>query len=166
MKENEKAFCQTRKIPDVPDGDKSSRTKLYKQKARDLGADLVGIVSGERFSVLAEKIPQIPATAKSAIVIGRRIMRGSLRGVEEGTNFKSTYWFFGCLWVEQQFLPRTVFEMVRFLESEGMGSVPASSEDIDVNVIAEAAGLGKIGLGDFFLTQEYGHRQRLSVIFT
>ncbi len=140
-------------------------TELYKQKAREFGANLVGVVSGKRFRNLTERFPQIPPEAKSAMVIGRRVMRGSLRGVEEGTNFKSTYEFFGCLWVEQQFLPRTVFKMVRYLEEDGLKATPVSFEDIDVKVFAQAAGLGEIGRGGFFLSPEYGHRQRMAVIF-
>ena len=60
-----------------------------KQYAKSFGADLVGIASMDRFEgVPAQMDPRyIMPEAKSMIVMGFRVMRGSLRGIEEGTQF-------------------------------------------------------------------------------
>ena len=60
-----------------------------KAKAKELGADLVGISPMDRWEgVDKQKDPRyIFPGAKSMIVFAFRIPRGSLRGVEEGTHF-------------------------------------------------------------------------------
>ena len=60
-----------------------------KQYAKSFGADIVGITSLDRFEgVPAQMDPRfIMPEAKSMIVMGFRVMRGSLRGIEEGTFF-------------------------------------------------------------------------------
>ncbi|MEM1562698.1 MAG: (4Fe-4S)-binding protein, partial [Candidatus Bathyarchaeia archaeon] len=57
-----------------------------KNLARKLGADLVGVAPIERFKdVPAHMHPaSILPEAKSIIVVGRQIVRGALRGIEEG----------------------------------------------------------------------------------
>ena len=58
-----------------------------KEAARKFGADLVGITSLDKFEGTApENDPRnIFKQGKSMIVIGRRIPRGTLRGVETGS---------------------------------------------------------------------------------
>jgi epoxyqueuosine reductase len=156
--------------------------------ARQHGADLVGIASADRFSALApDRSPlSIFPECRSIIVVGRRILRGALRGVEEGTSFYSTYELFGFRWLEDNFLSRTSYDLTCRIEAEGFEAVPIFGYSPDgmpkgipveagkpaPNVIpeldfaAQAAGLGEIGLGGFFLTPEYGPRQRFSMILT
>ncbi len=43
---------------------------------------------------------------------------------------------------------------------------PAPNVYVDVEFAAQAAGLGELGLGGFFITPEYGTRQRFSLILT
>lgn len=146
-----------------------------KKLARSLGADLVGIAPVERFDGLPEAADPrtlAPAT-RSVIVIGHRIMRGALRGIEEGTSFFNTYQCFGNDWVKNQFLSKSVFDLSCAIEREGFEAVPlldraypGSAFAADLNVYAHAAGLGSVGKGGFFLTPEYGHRQRFGAIFT
>ncbi|MFA6713951.1 MAG: hypothetical protein WC082_06645 [Victivallales bacterium] len=64
-------------------------SKIIKDFALENGADLVGIGSMERFAgVPPENDPRfIAPKAKSIIGLGFRVLRGSLRGVEEGTHF-------------------------------------------------------------------------------
>lgn len=147
-----------------------------KSIAKQFGADLVGIAPIGRLQYLPpEANPKsIFPHVKSVIVIGRRILRGALRGVEEGTNFGSTYSCFGDNYLEKQFLSKTVYELTCYLEKHNIESVPMLSYKIkgeknsnvilDYKVIAQAAGLGETGKGGFFLTSEYGHRQRLAMI--
>ena len=46
--------------------------------------------------------------ARSVIVLGRRITRGTLRGVEEGTQF-SNYRLYGYDWLDNRFVAMTVY---------------------------------------------------------
>ncbi len=146
-----------------------------KEAARSFGADLVGVAPVERLDGLPEiHRPRTLAPAtRSVIVLGHRIMRGAFRGVEEGTNFWSTYSCYGANWVEDSFLSRTVFHVAAFLEEAGFEAVPLLSHRIageafipDYLSAAVAAGLGEVGRGGFLLTPQYGHRQRLAMIFT
>ncbi len=159
-----------------------------KQYARERGADLVGVASIDRFQSLPpEQNPlSIFPECRSVIVVGRRILRGALRGVEEGTNFGATYGMFGFRWLEDNFLSRTTYETTCFIEAQGFEAVPLFGYDeegmpkgqpvapgkpapnviVDLDFAAQAAGLGEIGLGDFFITPEFGTRQRFALILT
>lgn len=162
--------------------------KEVKQAAKDFGADLVGIAPIERLAYLPkEQNPlSIFPQAKSIIVIGRRILRGSLRGIEEGTNFGSTYHTFGFRYLEDNFLAKTTYDLTCWVESRGFEAVPMFSYDhdgvvqavpvapgkpapnvyVDWKLAAQAAGLGEIGLGGFFLTPEFGQRQRFATLLS
>ncbi len=150
-------------------------TERLKERARQAGADLVGVVPAERWADWPA--PQNPATlqprCRSVIVIGKRILRGAFRGVEEGTNFSSTYHCYGASWMERDFLTRTVYAVAGALEAEGHEAVPllggavaGAPVQLDTKALAHAAGLGSVGRGGFFLTREYGHRQRFALVLT
>ncbi len=188
----------------VPQGDlpeksqeKEMNSAEIKEAARALGADLVGIAPVERFNGMPEiSDPRTfaPAT-RSVIAIGHRIMRGTLRGIEEGTSFNNTYGFFGLNQMEKMFLPKTVYDLCCLIENSGAEAAPllgcrygakvptswcalsgesnaavssdcAKAFEPDYKAYAHAAGLGSTGKGGFFLTPEYGHRQRIAFIFT
>jgi epoxyqueuosine reductase len=158
-----------------------------KQFARQAGADLVGVAPMERFDDLPpEQSPRsISPDASSVIVVGRRITRGTLRGLEEGTNF-GLYEQFGYSWLDGQFLALTTFETVEFLEDRGWEATPlfpfppeaypqgiAVRQDApapnvypDVEYAAVAAGLAEMGYCRVALTPEFGHRQRWQMILT
>ena len=159
-----------------------------KKCATDHGADLVGIASIKHFKDLPmdENPLCIAPECKSVIVLGRRILRGALRGIEEGTNFFSTYGFFGFQALEDNFLSQTIYDTTCFIETFGFEAVPlfgyskegmatgvpvaegkpAPNVFVNINYAAHAAGLGELGRGDFFLTKKYGPRQRFSMILT
>jgi epoxyqueuosine reductase QueG len=156
--------------------------------AREFGADLVGITPAERFASLApERNPlAIFPECRSAVVVGRRILRGALRGVEEGTNFQSTYQLFGFTWLEDNFLAQTTYNLTCRIEAQGFEAVPlfgyseegmprgravasgkpAPNVIVDLAFAAEAAGLGRTGRGGWLLTPEFGPRQRLALVLT
>lgn len=146
-----------------------------KAAARSLGADLVGISPVARFDGMPEDSDPrtfAPGT-RSVIAIGYRILRGSLRGVEEGTSFSNTYKFFGSLQMERMYMSRIVYDLCCMIENTGAEAVPVLSNRYteksfapDYKAYAHAAGLGSTGKGGFFLTPEYGHRQRIAFIFT
>lgn len=155
--------------------------------AREAGADVFGVADAERFGELpADKHPAaIFPEARSVIVIGRRITRGTLRGVEEGTNF-TNYRLYGVDWLEDRFLAMTTFRVAEFLEDNGWEAVPLPNLPPEVppmgvsvrndrpppNVLldfddaAVRAGVGEIGFCGVLLTPEFGPRQRVQMILT
>ncbi|MDX9981897.1 MAG: 4Fe-4S binding protein [Lentisphaeria bacterium] len=168
--------------------DRKDLAEAVKQAARTAKADLVGIAGIDRFAgVPATEHPgTIFPECRSVVVLGRRILRGALRGVEEGTNFSSTYGTFGYTWLEDNFLAQTTYDVTCWLETQGFEAVPlfgypqegmphgrpvapgkpAPNVIVDVNYAAQAAGLGEPGAGGFFLTPRFGLRQRLAMILT
>ena len=79
--------------------------KIIEETVKKEGIDLIGFADKSRFeSVEAEHNPfSIFPEGKTVIMLGKRICRGSLRGIEEGTNF-SDYALFGNNWLEDEFL--------------------------------------------------------------
>ncbi|MEN6643695.1 MAG: hypothetical protein ABFE08_14745 [Armatimonadia bacterium] len=158
-----------------------------KEYARQVGADLVGIASADRFAdVPADRSPlSIFPAAKSIIVIGRRITRGTLRAMEEGTNLGS-YEMFGHSWLDGEFVAMTTFDVVSYIEDNGWEATPlfpfpteahpqgvsvregqvAPNVYPDFDYAAVAAGLGEIGYCRIFLSPEFGPRQRFQIILT
>jgi len=81
--------------------------------------DIIGVANIERFDELPPgKHPRtiFPET-QSVIVIGRRITRGTLRGVEEGTNFQN-YSLYGADWLDNRFLALATFQLAEFIEDD------------------------------------------------
>ncbi|MFA6929986.1 MAG: 4Fe-4S binding protein [Lentisphaeria bacterium] len=157
-----------------------------KTMARELGADLIGIAPRSRWADWPKQsnpLSIMPA-CQSVIVVGRKILRGTLRGVEEGTNFSSTYYIYGRSWNEFTFLSRLIYNLAAKIESTEAEAVPmsggtpkgentvignagiASNVCLNSKDLAHVAGLGSIGKGGFFLTKQYGHRQRFGLILT
>ena len=118
-------------------------------------------------------------------MIGRRIPRGAIRGIEEGTQF-GLYSMYGYQWLEDRFLAMVTYQAAEFLEDNGFEAVPLPhlppeippmgipvSEDkpapnvlMDFNDAAVRAGLGEIDYGGFLLSPEFGPRQRIQIILT
>jgi epoxyqueuosine reductase QueG len=165
----------------------SLKSNKVKNSIINLGADIVGIASIDRFDNLPpERHPRsiFPET-KSVIVIGRRITRGTLRGVEEGTQF-NTYRLYGDSWLEDRFLAYVTYETTVFLENDGWEAVPLPGLPpeipsmgiavgpekpppnvfLDIEDAAVRAGLGEIGYCGVFLTPEFGPLQRLQAVLT
>ena len=155
--------------------------------ANKIGIDLIGFASQARFeSVDAQHNPfSIFPEAKTVIMVGKRICRGSLRGIEEGTNF-GDYSLFGKNWLEDEFLSLACYNLVRVLEDLGWEACPlfpnpselgpqgvavadgrpAPNVYPDFDYAAVACGLGEIGLNGLLLTPEFGSRQRFHMILT
>jgi ferredoxin len=163
-------------------------TQRVKHQARQMRADLVGVASADRFAAMPAEISPLSIfpECQSVLVLGRRVLRGSIRGIEEGTSFSNTYGHFGCQWLEDTFLAQTTYDVTCFIEELGFEAVPlfgyrpegmpkgrpvaegkpAPNVIVDLDFAAHAAGLGEVGLGGFFLTPQYGTRQRLAMILT
>ncbi len=154
------------------------------------GADLCGFASVKRFDGFPDEHHPLAIfpEAKTVIVVGRRILRGAVRVCEERSAM-SPYQDFGLSMLEDQFLPKTAYDIVIFIEQNGFEGVPIFGYDveaaskvyladpveegkpapnvyIDIAKAAELAGLGRIGKHGLLLTPEFGPLQRLSLILT
>ncbi|NLF92950.1 MAG: hypothetical protein GX564_03595 [Oligosphaeraceae bacterium] len=96
-----------------------------KQKAKEFGADLVGIAPMSRYEgAPRQNDPRyIFPAAKSMIVLAFRIARGALRGIEEGTLY-TTYPTMGYAALNQVYAPMTLWNLTNWLEDQGYETVP------------------------------------------
>ena len=88
-----------------------------KQKARELGADAVAIGSIDRWegAPIQQDPRQIMPECKSVIAMAFRVMRGTLRGIEEGTFF-SNYSAMGYGGITYLYMPTTVINLSKCIE--------------------------------------------------
>lgn len=155
--------------------------------AKKIGIDVIGFASKERFQGVDQRHNpfSIFPEGKTVIMVGKRICRGALRGVEEGTNF-SDYRLFGDNWLEDEFLSIATYDLVNFLEDNGWEGCPLFPNPTeldpqgvavadgrpepnvypDFTYAAVACGLGEIGLNGIFLSPQFGSRQRFHMIIT
>ena len=91
-----------------------------KAMAKRMGADIVGIGSIDRWSTAPIQMDpkQIMPKAKSIIALGFRVLRGSLRGIEEGTYF-SNYSAMGYGGITYLYMPMTVINLSKMIEDAG-----------------------------------------------
>jgi epoxyqueuosine reductase QueG len=162
-------------------------TQKVKETAFKSGADLVGIASIERFEgVPKEHHPcSIFPETQSVIVIGKRIARGCLRGIEEGTHFLGYHLFASC-WVPDRFLALTTITTAQFIEDHRWEAVPipnlppqvpamgipvksdspAPNVMVNIEEAAVRAGLGQFSYSGLLMTPEFGPLQKLQMIMT
>lgn len=155
--------------------------------SRETGADLVGIAPMERFEGIpaAHHPASIFPEARSVIVLGKRVTRGCLRGIEEGSQF-SLYATYANNWVPNRTLALVTVRVASWLEDRRHEAVPlpdlppetppmgVAVRDgapppnvmIDFKDAAVRAGLGEIGYTGMLMTPEFGHLQRLQAILT
>ncbi len=168
-----------------------------KQEALAQGADLVGIAPLSRFEGAPKQMDprEIFPDAKSMIVLGFRIARGTLRGIEEGTLF-NTYPSMGYAAINQIYGPMVLWNVTRYLEDRGYETIPLLNVHggeavnpvtgnfrkgwsrrvrpdkpfpdvlIHFRLSAYLAGLGEIGWSKVFLTPQFGPRQRFALMLT
>ena len=167
-------------------------TPELKKQARSFGADLIGIAPIEVFrDIPVQHNPlAIFPQAKSMIVIGRRILRGTLLGMEHDEQRSiASFRHFGFLSLEDNYLARTTYDLGIWIEARGYEAVPMFGYDtdstdrqplgipvsrerpapnvyVDWKFAAKAAGLGTIGRHGLFLTPEYGTLQRFAMLLS
>lgn len=158
-------------------------TQEFKDLARSMGVDLIGVAPIERFALFAPEASPlaIQPQTRSVIVLAFSIPRGSLQGMEVGTaGYTLNTGIPGSVALE------TTYQLCRRLENEGWEATPMFHQAGDMraqgvsvgpdkpepNVILEfdyaahAAGLGEVGRGKWLLTPEFGPRQMLTIILT
>ena len=152
------------------------------------GLDLIGFANIERFNNAPKRMHpgSIFPEAKTVIVVGKRIVRGTWRGIEEGTYWPA-YTHFGYHGLlNTYFIHLPMYETACFIEDAGYEAVPyypgspeaqpdveplrkgAAAPDVHlaIRIAAVAAGLGEIGWSKVFLTKIFGPRQRFALIIT
>ncbi len=151
------------------------------------GIDLIGFAPKSRFDALPAHLNpfSIFPEGKTVIMVGKRICRGSLRGVEEGTNFHD-YQLFGSKWLEDEFLSIACYGLTNTLEDHGFEAVPIfpNPSEIgpmgvsvakgrpepnvfpDFNYAAVACGLCEISYNGLPFSKKFGSRQRFHMIIT
>jgi len=163
-------------------------SQTVKQWATDLGADLVGIGSMDRFAgaPLDSDPRHIFPEAKVIVGLGFRIHRGLLRGIEEGTFFAS-YPSAGYANINDVHAPMVLRQLGSLLEDEGYEAViytntsvryginsgrsvgpgkPRPDVFLHFRIAAFICGMGEIGFSKVFLTPRFGPRQRFAFILT
>jgi epoxyqueuosine reductase len=171
----------------------AAEVKAY---ALEAGADAVAIGSIDRWvgAPLQQDPRQIMPEAKSVIAMAFRVMRGSLRGIEEGTYF-SNYSAMGYGGITYLYMPMTVINISKMIEDRGHEAIPYGHQsdwrainetgqtrqnfsravvpgraipDVAVNlrIASYLCGLGEIGWSKMFLTKQFGPRQRVGIIIT
>lgn len=131
------------------------------------GLDLCGVANIERFAGAPPRMhpASIFPEARSVIVVGKRIVRGGWRGIEEGTYWPSyTYFDYHGL-LNAQFIQLPLYELACFIEDHGWEAVPyysgvpetqppsaplregavAPNVHLAIRIAGVAAGLGEIG---------------------
>ena len=166
--------------------------KLTKERLKEYalsrGLDLFGAANIERFDGAPERMhpASIFPEARSVIVVGRRILRGGWRGIEEGTYWPSYTHFNYAGQLNNFFIPLPLYETACFMEDFGYEAVPyyvgvpegqapaeplraggvAAEVHMAIRIAGVAAGVGEIGWSKVFLTKKFGPRQRLAAIIT
>lgn len=153
-----------------------------------VGVDKLGVANIERFADAPPDMDprQIMPKARSVVVFAKRILRGTHRGVDEGTHWPSyhIYSYAGL----NHMLGVANYKLARFVEQHGFDatsmSAMATSREfgpaappvepgrpprevvIHHRIAATLAGLGEMGWSKVFMTKEFGPRQRLGVLLT
>ena len=167
-----------------------------KQRALALGADAVAIGNIQRWDGAPIQMDprQIMPEARSVIALAFRVMRGSLRGVEEGTFF-SNYSSMGYGGITYLYMPMTVINLAKQIEDHGYEAIPYGHQSdwrsidnvggprpdfsrpvapgraapdvmVHLRIAAYLAGLGEIGFSKMLLTPQFGPRQRVGIVIT
>ena len=151
-------------------------TRDVKDKARALGAHLVGIASIERMSgAPAELHPQrLLPEAKSLISMAYRINRGVQQLHLRGGSPMPFSRFAGL--EPRERLDDMGLDLANFLEDAGYISLPVPANqyyfqekgigEISHRHVAMAAGVGRLGWGGFLVTPEYGGAIQLITVLT
>ena len=171
-------------------------SESVKKLARSLGADAVSIGNIERWEGAPTQMDprQIMPEAKSVIGMAFRVMRGSLRGIEEGTFF-SNYSAMGYGGLTYPYIPMVVMNLCKHIEDEGFEAMPMGHQSdwrgidnegylpenysrpvapgkaapdimVHLRIAAYLCGLGEIGYSKMFLSPQFGPRNRVGIVIT
>jgi len=169
---------------------KAELTRAVIARAKTFDADLIAVGGAERFrdTCAGEICPGL----KSVICIAFRVLRGSHRGIEEGTTYYQ-YTTTGVETIEEVLMPQTLLRVCALLEDEGYLAIPQKrhqtihpeSDGTNPEMLhgdiyrgstiekmlpfeqsAVLCGLGELGKNGTVLTKEFGPFQRYAFILT
>jgi epoxyqueuosine reductase len=151
-------------------------TRAVKDKARALGAHLVGIASVDRLDGAPSELhprrllPETQSLISLAFRIARGVQQVHLRGISPMPFSR----FAGL--APRERLDDMALDLANFLEDQGYVSLPVPANayyfqekgvgEISHRHVAMAAGLGRLGRGGFLVTPEYGGAVQLVTILT
>ena len=165
-------------------------TKAVIERAKLFDADLIAIGGAERFRDTSAA--RICPGLKSVICIAFRVLRGSRRGIEEGTTFYQ-YSTTGIETIEEVLMPQTLLRVSALLEDAGYLAIPQKRHQtihpdrdgthpemihgdiyrgntietmLDFEQAAVLCGLGELGKNGTVLTKDFGPFQRYAFILT
>ncbi len=184
------------RAPEILDHDPQAAAEAVKKQAIALGADFVGIGNIERWEGAPIQMDpkQIMPECKSIICMGFRVMRGSMRGIEEGTYF-SNYSAMGYGGITYLYMPMTVINLSKYIEDRGYEAIPMGHQSdwraidnagnfkqnfsrpvapgraapdimVHLRIAAFLCGCGEIGMSKMFLSPQFGPRNRVGIILT
>ena len=162
--------------------------------AKKCGADLVGFSDVARFDCCEERNHPLAIYPETRTVIGFgfRMLRGSFRGIEEGSTYYQ-YYTTAVETVEESYIPKVLMQVAGFLEDSGydaviqkecqliMGEEDLTNPEMLYSDIyrgingeyqlnyqksAVLCGMGELGLSGSVLTEEFGPFQRFAYILT
>lgn len=159
--------------------------------AKQNGADLVGFAPAERFDSENAIFKIMPET-KTVIGLGFRVLRGTFRGIEEGTTYYQ-YTTMGVENIEETIMPMAQLKIAAYIEEKGFTALPQRRhqqimaeenstnpevaydaiyrnrpQEIQMNFLDAAVrcGLGEKGLHNALLTEEFGPFVRYCFVLT
>lgn len=160
--------------------------KLKQFAVEKVHVDALGVANVERFKDAPPDMNPLTVmpSCRSVVVIIKRILRGSYRGIDEGTHWPSYSTF--CYAGLNGMLDRATYKIARFIEKHGVEAMsglagaslrewggPRATPDkpmrqvtIQLRIAAVLAGLGEIGWSKVFMTREFGPRQRIKILLT
>ena len=165
--------------------------KINELCSMSFGPDLIGIAPASRFDKDDPIFKILPET-KSVICLCYRILRGTHRGIEEGTSYHH-YTTMAIEVLEETVMPMMALRCARILEEEGYIALPqrktqtimreadstnpemlynkiyrGKTAEYQMNYVETAAkcGLGEIGMSGTLLTDAYGPLQRYCFVLT
>ncbi len=159
--------------------------------AKENGADLIGFAPAERFENDNPVFKIMPET-KTVIGLGFRVLRGTYRGIEEGSTYYQ-YTTMGVENMEETVMPMTQLKIAAYIEDKGFTAIPqrrhqqimaeenstnpevaynaiyrSRAPEIQMNFLDAAikCGLGEKGLHNALLTEEFGPFVRYCFVLT
>lgn len=154
------------------------------------GADLVGFGSADRFADTI--VPQVMPGCKTVICALFRVLRGSHRGIEDGTTYYQ-YTMMGVKHIEETVIPQALVRTCALLDDLGYSGLPQRKNsnyvvsetgtnpemdyenvfrgrktevELNFDETAVKCGLGEIGLHRGLLTDAFGPMVRICAILT